>query len=285
MQITYPINQKHNIYPSFGTTARVGLLSNSVDYMYGTQSSMFRTDLDWMKFAQYLGTHFKDTKKVNVVCQACSDGSEPYTLALALIHSLGTESAKKFFPINARDIDITNISNFAERGLINLTKDDIERLKINGIDFYKYFSNSTEQIRLNNDALNNEVQTYKINQNLRQFVNFKNQYLESDAIKLVDNSNTIFLCRNVLPYIGSYDARKVIYNLGKNMKHGSILSLGTYSYSNSKFLTDSKDYKFIKDCGFEPLKDFKQTYIKTENSPNSGELDWSVNSLSYFMPF
>ncbi|MFQ8625418.1 MAG: CheR family methyltransferase [Candidatus Gastranaerophilaceae bacterium] len=117
MQITYPINQKHNIYPSFGTTARVGLLSNSVDYMYGTQSSMFRTDLDWMKFAQYLGTHFKDTKKVNVVCQACSDGSEPYTLALALIHSLGTESAKKFFPINARDIDITNISNFAERGV------------------------------------------------------------------------------------------------------------------------------------------------------------------------
>ncbi|MFQ8625417.1 MAG: hypothetical protein ACLSA2_02515, partial [Candidatus Gastranaerophilaceae bacterium] len=83
-------------------------------------------------------------------------------------------------------------------------------MKINGIDFYKYFSNSTEQIRLNNDALNNEVQTYKINQNLRQFVNFKNQYLESDAIKLVDNSNTIFLCRNVLPYIGSYDARKVI---------------------------------------------------------------------------
>lgn len=54
MQITYPIHQKHNIYPSFGSTTRVGLLSNSVDYIYSTQSSVFRTDLDWLKFAKYL---------------------------------------------------------------------------------------------------------------------------------------------------------------------------------------------------------------------------------------
>ena len=67
--------------------------------------------------------------------------------------------------------------------------------------------------------INNEVQTYKVNQNLRQFVDFQNQDLEDDASRLVDNSNTIFLCRNVLPYLGSYDARKVIYNLGKNMKY------------------------------------------------------------------
>ncbi len=190
---------------------------------------------------------------------------------------------KKFFPIKARDIDITNISSFAKRGLINLTKEDIEKLKINRINFDKYFSNSTEQIRLVNDTINNEVQTYKVNQNLRQFVDFQNQDLEDDASRLVDDSNTIFLCRNVLPYLGSYDARKVIYNLGKNMKKGSILSLGTYT--NSKFLTYSEDYKFIKDCGFEPLADFKQTYIKTDNLSNRNELDWGANILSYRMPF
>lgn len=49
MQITYPIHQKHNIYPSFCSTTRVGLLSNSVDYIYSTQSSVFRTDLDWLE--------------------------------------------------------------------------------------------------------------------------------------------------------------------------------------------------------------------------------------------
>ncbi len=42
------------------------------------------------------------------------------------------------------------------------------------------------------------------------------------------------------------------------MKKGSILSLGTYT--NSKFLTYSEDYKFIKDCGFEPLADFNLSY-------------------------
>lgn len=282
MQLSFQINQKHTIYPSFGTTARVGLLSRSVDYIYGTQSSMFRTDLNWIKFAKYLGTHFKDSKKVNTICQACSDGSEPYTLALALIHSLGDKSAK-FFPIKAGDIDTMNFSNFIERGLINLTKDDIEKFKINGIDFNKYFSNSIEQIRLYDDRFNKEVQTYKVNPSLRQFVNFTKQYLESDASSLVDNSNTIFLCRNVLPYIGSYDARKVIYNLGKNMKNGSILSLG--SYSNSKFLTDSKDYKFIKDCGFEYLKDFMGTYIKTDNIPNKDLLDFCGNIHSFYFPF
>lgn len=67
------------------------------------------------------------------------------------------------------------------------------------------------------------------------------------------------------------------------MKKGSILSLGTYS--NSKFLTYSEDYKFIKDCGFEPLADFKQTYIKTDNLSNRNELDWGANILSYRMPF
>jgi len=244
---------------------------------------MFRTDLNWIKFAKYLGMHFKDSKKVNVICQACSDGSEPYTLALALIHSLGDESAKKFLPIKAGDIDTMNFSNFIERGLINLTKDDIEKFKINGIDFNKYFSNSIEQIRMYDDAFNKEVQTYKANPNLRQFVNFRKQYLENDASSLVDNSNTIFLCRNVLPYIGSYDARKVIYNLGKNMKNGSILSLGTYS--NSKFLTDSRDYKFIKDCGFESLNDFRGTYIKTENVPNKDVLDWFGSTISSYFPF
>ena len=283
MQTLYSINHNYNISPSFSSTARVGLLSNSVDYIYGTQSSVFRSDLDWMKFANYLDTHFKDTDKVNIVCQACSDGSEPYTLALALIHSLGIEKSKKFFPIKARDIDKTNISKFAERGLINLTKEDIEKLKINGIDFNKYFSISTEQIRLSDDAYNNEVQTYKVNKNLRQLVDFKQEFLENDSSSLVDNSNTIFLCRNVLPYIGSRDARKVIYNLGTNMKKGSILSLGTYT--NSKFLTDSKDYKFIEDCGFESLKGFKQTYIKTDKLPNRNELDWYANDLSYYLPF
>ena len=87
MQIKYPIHQKHNIYPSFCSTTRVGLLSNSVDYIYSTQSSVFRTDLDWLK----------DAEKVNVVCQACSDGSEPYTLALALIHSLGVDASKQTY--------------------------------------------------------------------------------------------------------------------------------------------------------------------------------------------
>lgn len=209
MRITYPIHQKYNntySSPSFGSTARIGLFS--ADYIYGTQSSMFRADLDWMKFAKYLGSHFKDSEKVNVICQACSDGSEPYTLALALIHTLGDKAAKKFFPICAGDIDSLNISRFAERELINLTKEDIEKLKVYDIDFNKYFSSSIEQIRLREDALNDEVQTFKVNPNLRQFVNFKREYLESDASGLVDNSNTVFLCRNVLPYIGAYDAKK-----------------------------------------------------------------------------
>lgn len=77
--------------------------------------------------------------------------------------------------------------------------------------------------------------------------------------------------------------KKVIYNLGKNMKKGSILSLG--SYSNHKFLTDGKDYKFIEGCGFTPLNDFKYTYIKTDYSPRREELDWLGSSMSYFYPF
>ena len=57
------------------------------------------------------------------------------------------------------------------------------------------------------------------------------------------------------------------------------------TYSTKEGLTYSEDYKFIKDCGFEPLADFKQTYIKTDNLSNRNELDLGANILSYRMPF
>ena len=68
-------------------------------------TSFFRNDLIWGDFADLLIDKYKNENKVNVYCYACSDGSEPYSVAMLLISRLGLEGAKKFFPIIAVDKD------------------------------------------------------------------------------------------------------------------------------------------------------------------------------------
>lgn len=263
---------------SFGTTSRAGFLSNTVDYMYATDTNMFRKDLDWIKFANFLNKNFENKDKVNVICQACSDGSEAYTMAIALIETLGEHGAQKFFPIKAKDIDVHNIQN-AKTGLINLTGDDIEKFKKLNINFNKYFTTTDEKLKFRDDRHEGEVKTYKVNPILKECVTFDRDFLENDANSMDDESNTVFLCRNVLPYLGRYDAPKVIKTLGENLKIGSVLALG--DYYNQNFMFASKEKIFIAHCGFDLInKDMPYTYIKTREALDSKSLRREICDLS-----
>lgn len=264
---------------SFGTNSRFGLLSNSVDYMYATDTTMFRRDMDWIKFAKFLNKNFQNKEKVNVICQACSDGSEAYTMAIALIETLEKNNAQKFFPIQAKDIDVENIKN-AKTGLINLSQDDIDKFNKLNINFNKYFSKTDEKLRFRDDRHSNETNTYKVNPILTECVIFNRDFLENDANMINDDSNTVFLCRNVLPYIGSYDAPKVVQTLGENLKNGSVLALG--DYYNQNFMLGKKDEIFIEHCGFDLIdKNMPHTYIKTRDALDSHSLRNEICDLSF----
>ena len=104
------------------------IVSNSTNF--------FRNDLPWGYIAEILDTHFPDGK-VNIHNFACSDGSETFSLIMALIEQLGEEKAKRFFPIIASDCD-SEIIKIAQSGKIKATFQDIEEFECFG-NTEKYF--------------------------------------------------------------------------------------------------------------------------------------------------
>ena len=84
--------------------------ANNVNYLRSTidgrrkyaccYTRMFRSDLDWNLLSYYLENKYKNAQKVNVLNAACSDGSEPYSLAMILDKKIS--GGKKFFPIKMK---------------------------------------------------------------------------------------------------------------------------------------------------------------------------------------
>ena len=90
--------------------------------LHRNTTNFFRQDLNWDDFTDCIIKKYKNQEKANVYCYACSDGSEPYSLAMMLIAKIGKE-AQKFFPIIARDRDDFYLES-AKAGKVLLTNYD-----------------------------------------------------------------------------------------------------------------------------------------------------------------
>jgi len=208
-------------------------------------SSMFRGDLDWFEFAKTLDKHFKNKDKVNIICQACSDGSEPYTLAITLLEELGEKKAKKFFPIIAKDFD-SEILKGAPEGMINLTERDIRELENRGIDFNKYFEESGKTLVFKNDKLRGQ-KTYRVKDILKENVVFAQADILKDLETLEDDSNTVLLFRNALGYLSVEKTIQFLDMVDEKFKPDSILVLGGARRG------DYVDKRLMESMNFRPI--------------------------------
>ena len=95
----------NKINPTFGTYSEE---RKTGPYKYWTSTKFFREDLNWNDFVFMLFQKYKGVPQVNIRCFGCSDGEEPYSLAMKLDVVLG-KYAEKFFPIVAKDFDKTSI--------------------------------------------------------------------------------------------------------------------------------------------------------------------------------
>lgn len=121
---TSPVYTTTNSYATksriaFGTTARDYTNKNG-EYI-GTNSWLFRDDIDWKQLTEYEKSHFKDKSKVNVIQFASSDGSEAYTKIISILENNPSKNDDKFFPIKAFDID-DEVVKAAKSGLTPLTE-------------------------------------------------------------------------------------------------------------------------------------------------------------------
>lgn len=242
-----------------------------------TNTYALRGDLEWDDLALLMCVTFKNKKKVNVYSLACSDGSEPYSMAIALKEELRIIKANpdKFFPIIASDKNRELIQK-NKKGLWNLKLADLDRFEGYGYHSDKYIEKSKEKLELTNDNLKDRTTTYRVKDDLREKVKFSHSDIFDRLNMIEDDSNTVILCRNVLPYL--HDDKKVaeIAQLAsRKLKEGSLFVIGDYDYK-----TGMSDY--LLNVGFKDL--FGDNKVFQKKAPIERHVDKVHSGIfnSYF---
>lgn len=197
----------------------------------GTYTRIFRDDLEWERFTDFMVKHFKDKENIQFVQFASSDGSEAYTQIMTLLEN--HNNIDKFFPIKAYDID-KEICDASKSGLLNINNTDKSKFAERNIDFNKYFTSTNEELQIKNDTLTDAAQqknpskTYKVSKTLTEKVKFEN----ADMFKILrnhkDKSNTVLMCRNVLFFLSDRELDHFTTLAACNLKKGSLFVLGEH---------------------------------------------------------
>lgn len=189
----------------------------------GTKTKMFRADLDWNRFTDFMVKHFNDKDKVQILQFASSDGSEAYTQIITLLENY--KNLDKFFPIEAYDID-KNMYEAANSGLLNMDDKDLTSFKNRNIDWGKYFKlKSDKGLEILNNTLENS-KTYSASPVLIDKVNFHQGDMFEVMKNHKDDSNTVVLCRNILEYFTDREVDSFMSFAASNLKNGSLFVTG-----------------------------------------------------------
>ena len=175
---------------------------------------LFRHDLNFDYLINFLDFKYCDADKVNIIAHACSDGEEVFSLVSKMIDSLSYKNAKKYLPVQARDVEKEHI-NIAKKGRYFLHSTE------NGaIDFYlgDRFQDYFNFIKLN---------MVKVSPQLQNSVNFSQSNIMDD-VKKTDFNNTVLLARNFWHYLDDEDIDKLAMNLSHRMNKSSTLVIGDY---------------------------------------------------------
>lgn len=214
--------QIHNI--TFQSNGR--RYKNSAGESFGCFTTLFRSDLDWEKLANYEIDHFKNKDKVNIVMFAASDGSEAYSKIISLFEA-AKNCVKKFFPIKAYDID-DEILNAAKSGYIKASENDVFEIMSRAENIDDYFSKTDKNIEIEGDAIAKRFKTIKAQDKLTSNVNFNKGDMFQEITKIKDESNTILMCRNILGYFLNDKMEEFVKLASDFLKKGSLFVIGDY---------------------------------------------------------
>lgn len=237
MHITPVLTLNYNSGPAFHSNTRV-VRDMQGKILYRNTTNFFRDDLDWKKFLDFIKEKYKNTPKVNVICHACSDGSEPMSLVMLLREHL-PEEYKKFIPVLAKDIDKTVIYR-AQEDYVTLFYPDVRLIdRFTNGKYNKYFSpykaifdDNTLQVIVNKD--------------LKKDIKFSVADIKDD-IASMPSENTIVFCRNFWPYIlPENNRKKLAEQLAQKLKTNCIVVIGNFDRSVGV-------ERFLQSAGFKSV--------------------------------
>ena len=205
----YNYNYNNN-YPTFKSVNR--LVSTKQGRVYQTFTQFFRSDLNWENTIEFLETKYKNCPNVNIFNLACSEGAEPISLSIILNEKL-KDDAKKF-NIIASDIDEKNIQ-IAQNGTFDITNKELYRInKKTNNKFDKYFMPVTSST--------GEISKLILKPELKNRIEYKISDILTE-IKNAPKSNSVFLIRNVWPYLNEDEKCETLRELAKLDKSSCVI--------------------------------------------------------------
>ena len=212
------------------------------EYSFLTKTEFFRQDVCWNRFIDLLNMKYKNADKVNIICHACSDGEEAYSLALKLITDFG-EKAEKFFPIIARDINHDNIC-LAKAGEFAVSDIELDRIDTYSEGNFSKFFNSIGHYIKAKDILKDKI-----------------IFEQGDILTDVEQfgaENTVIMCRNILPNMPPAMRKELAEKLSKYIAPSSLVVFGEWD------ICDKLVYKYMAENGFI-MSNLRGIYYKSEN--------------------
>lgn len=223
--------------------------------LYSNYSYFFREDLDWGNFINILLKKYKNVDKVNIYNYSCSDGSEPISLAMLLIKNLGAKKAKKFFPIQASDINEEILKN-PRQGIVTLWEKDLNSIK-SKLNYSDYIT-ITSEAELKNLS-RDKIYTGQTTPLLKDKIIYNTKDITKD-IANIERDNSVVICRNFWPYIKKKERLELAKNLSNRLNNNSMCVIGSFDEIN---YTDCQAKKYLIDAGFGREK---VEYCFTKNS-------------------
>lgn len=255
------INYKSTCKPGFTSNYRE-VTDKAGNRIYCNNTWYYRYDLPWNNFIEKLAEKYKDVDKVHIYDYACSEGAEPFSLAMLLIKKLGEEKAQKFLPIIASDLDEEILKN-PKQGIIKPSKSDINAIKkILGDDYSKFieFDDKFED----NRTLKDELCSGKIKPILKNAVIFKNANVIND-IPNIEKENSVVMCRNVWLFFNEKEKLKLAEALSNQLGDSSMCVIGNFDDSRSILLSKQFDKYFLNEKEKSGLYSEGLCYIKNSS--------------------
>ncbi len=262
-----PVNSSYKtIHPlktsrvAFGSTRR-GYIYNDKKYV-NCYTVFFRNDLNWKKFVKYVDSNFKNKRQVNVINGACSDGTESYSLAIALKENLPEKSSSKFLPIKAFDYD-KEVIKAAQSGLILMSDAEMGVVKLSTPNDHIYFEDTDEVLDIEDDCMAQYKSTKRVNEDLRKNIIFEQKDMFEVLENLEDDSNSIVLFRNAIGHLGDAYANKFATLASEKLKSGSLVVIGNFDRLDTNIFNYLRKNNFteVMPCVFRKNKE-KTSFIE-----------------------
>lgn len=212
-----PITRNYyaNSSPMFGSTTRV--VHKSGFKMYANFTEFLRPDFPWKPFIDLVEQKYRNVPKINILNFACSDGSEPYTLAMLLKDRFGN-NANRFFPIKAYDFD-EDIIDLAKEKTINFGPDDLYRLSQEVPNWEK------DYFKIIRTSLFGPDRKITPRNSIKNAVEFEQKELPKDFPK-EKLTNTIVFARNFWPYMERMNYKVLAIMMAEILDDTCLVALG-----------------------------------------------------------